>query len=215
MLSNKYIIYIRVLQDIQKEEGAFGGTLDRELLYNFLKKNFQDTGMKLEYLEDNFIRSLAGTCVTTGVLGIGDRHAGNIMIKTNGVYFHIDFGHIFGNFKMKFGFKRERSVFLLTQDMAYVYIKTNNESNFKSYCVKAYNILRKNGKRLLNLIITMASAGMPEYTNIANLGYTKNLLKFDIKNDELAGSYFLNLIKESVNEKYRILDNIIHNLKHS
>jgi phosphatidylinositol-4,5-bisphosphate 3-kinase len=163
---------------------------------------------------DNFIRSLAGYCVATGVLGIGDRHSANVMIKKNGIFFHIDFGHIFGNFKKKFGFKRERSRFLLTQDMAYVYIKSNNEEKFKNYCVRAYNILRHNGQRLINLTITMASAGMPEFSSMVDVGYFQNMLQLNKKNDEDAGNYFINLINESVNEKYRILDNLIHNIIH-
>ena len=200
------------LDKLQADDGV-AGVLDRELIVKYLRKNGKQTS-SLETKFDNFIKSLAGYCVATCVIGIGDRHPGNIMIKENGIFFHIDFGHILGNFKSKFFIKRERTPFLLTPMMANVYSTVGKEEFFKTACVKAYNILRHNAQRLINMFIIMSTAGMPELCSMRDVVYTKDMMKLEIPNDEDAGNYFVALIKQSKNDRFRLIDNIFHYLKH-
>ncbi len=42
------------------------------------------------------------------------------MVKTNGQLFHIDFGHFLGNFKHKFGIRRERVPIILSTEFVEV-----------------------------------------------------------------------------------------------
>lgn len=83
---------------------------------------------KLEKIRDVFIRSTAGYCVASYVLGLGDRHADNIMInEKEGNFLHIDFGHFLQNYKYfrikKIpalpGLPREVDPFVFTPEIAY------------------------------------------------------------------------------------------------
>ena len=149
---------------IMKSAGGVAANFREDPIANWLK---DCNPSEDEYTKavDNFTRSCAGYCVATCVLGIGDRHNDNIMLKRDGSLFHIDFGHFLGNFKSKFGFKRERARFVLTPDFAYV-MGGENSPGFRSFedlCVKAFNILRKEASLSINLFQLMISCGKSSF----------------------------------------------------
>src|SRR3546814_172896 len=110
-----------------------------------------------EDVQERFLRSCAGYCVATFVLGIGDRHNDNIMLKRSGELFHIDFGHFLGNWKHKMGIKRERAPFVFTPAFAAVLGGEGSTlfKRFEQLACDAFNVLRKHQDLLLTLFSLM------------------------------------------------------------
>uniref|UniRef100_A0AAY5EJM9 Phosphatidylinositol-4,5-bisphosphate 3-kinase n=1 Tax=Electrophorus electricus TaxID=8005 RepID=A0AAY5EJM9_ELEEL len=173
----------------------------------------------LEKAIEEFTLSCAGYCVATYVLGIGDRHSDNIMVRSTGQLFHIDFGHILGNFKSKFGIKRERVPFILTHDFIHVIQqgKTGNTEKFGSFrqnCEDAYLILRKNGNLFITLFALMLTAGLPELTSVKDIQYLKDSLALG-KTDEDALKQFRQKFDEALRESWTTKVNwMAHNVAH-
>lgn len=136
---------------------------------------------------ENFIYSTAAYCVATYVLGIGDRHSDNLMLSSSGKFFHIDFGHILGNFKSKFGVKRERAPFIFTKAMKHVIGSTKSENYllFLDVCCECYNILRKNASFLMSMLILMIPCNMPELSEVEDVMWMYEHLKLNLTDEEV------------------------------
>ena len=80
----------------------------------FLREHNRSEGDYQKAVE-TFCLSLAGYCVATYAMGIGDRHNDNVMLAKSGHLFHIDFGHFLGTMMAKFGTSRENSRFVFTR----------------------------------------------------------------------------------------------------
>lgn len=113
---------------------------------------------------DIFIRSCAGYCVVTFILGVGDRHLDNIMIKTTGHVFHIDYGYMFGRDPKPFP-----PPFRLTPEMVTAMggLHHKNFEIFMGYASEAFNIIRLNSKVLLGALEILLDARIQDLRDSA------------------------------------------------
>ena len=195
--------------------GGFTGAFQKDTFIKFIQDHNGKDGEKFDRAVHMFIKSCAAYCVATYIMGIGDRHNDNIMIKKNGQYFHIDFGHFLGNFKYQFGIKRERTPFVFTPEMAEVMGGKGDVKfdDFVAECGSAYNILRENGSTLINLFLLMVPAGMPELASSEDINYLRDQLAFG-KGIEDAKDAFKQEIYNALKDRFKQFDNMIHIAKH-
>uniref|UniRef100_A0A8C2AB27 phosphatidylinositol-4,5-bisphosphate 3-kinase n=1 Tax=Cyprinus carpio TaxID=7962 RepID=A0A8C2AB27_CYPCA len=195
------------IANIQRNNSNSAATaaFNKDALLNWLKS--KNPGDKLDQAIEEFTLSCAGYCVATYVLGIGDRHSDNIMIRETGQLFHIDFGHFLGNFKSKFGINRERVPFILTYDFVHVIQegRTNNSEKFERFrecCEQAYKILCRNGTLFVNLFALMKAAGLPELSSSKDIQYLKDSLALG-KSEEEALKNFKVKFNEALRESWK------------
>lgn len=185
------VLNAETIANIQKEKGMFSATsaFKKGSLLAWLKDN-NPTDVQLNKAIEEFTLSCAGYCVATYVLGVGDRHSDNIMVKKSGQLFHIDFGHILGHFKEKFGFRRERVPFVLTHDFVHVINKGQTKKEalefqiFQRHCEQAFRILRRHGSLILSLFAMMISTGLPELSSEKDLNYLRDTLVLEMSESD-------------------------------
>ncbi|XP_039196832.1 phosphatidylinositol 4-phosphate 3-kinase C2 domain-containing subunit beta isoform X1 [Crotalus tigris] len=201
------------LRKIQVQHGVTGSFKDRPLADWLQKHNPKEDDY--EKAVENFIYSCAGCCVATYVLGICDRHNDNIMLKTTGHMFHIDFGRFLGHAQMFGNIKRDRAPFVFTSDMAYVINGGDKPSSrfhdFVDLCCQAYNLIRKHTHLFLNLLGLMLSCGIPELSDLEDLKYIYDALRPQDSEAD-ATTYFTRLIESSLGSVATKLNFFIHNL---
>ncbi|MEQ2171659.1 hypothetical protein GOODEAATRI_013107 [Goodea atripinnis] len=85
--------------------------------------------------------------------------------------------------KKKFGYKRERVPFVLTQDFLIVISKGIQESTktkeferFQEMCYKAYLAIRQHASLFINLFSLMLGCGMPELQSFDDIAYLRKTL---------------------------------------
>lgn len=161
----------------------------------------------------NFATSTAAYCVASYVLGLGDRHNDNLMITRDGHFFHIDYGHILGNFKSKLGVKRERAPFIFTPAMKAV-MRPDQYEMFTDLCCDIYNILREHAALLTSLCSLAIPCQLPELSEEKDVMWIYEKLLVGAS-DEDAEAHFRQELEVALNTKTTLLNDAAHMLKHA
>jgi phosphatidylinositol 3-kinase len=160
---------------------------------------------------DTYVKSAAGYCVITYLLGIGDRHLDNIMLRKDGHFFHIDFGCIFGRDPKPFPAPMRLTVEMIAGMGGY---DSQNYSRFKAYCCQAYNILRRSAGLITVLLQLMRDAGIADLHPDPALTIAKVHEKFRIDiDDEDADKAFLRLVDDSVAALFPAFLEVLHKMR--
>ncbi|XP_020493853.2 phosphatidylinositol 4,5-bisphosphate 3-kinase catalytic subunit gamma isoform [Labrus bergylta] len=198
------------IASIQRNHGGTTGAFRNDALFEWLKSKcpFQEIHYKTV---ERFVKSCAGYCVATYVLGIGDRHNDNIMITDQGNLFHIDFGHILGNTKHFLCVNRERVPFVLTPDFLYVMgrVKGGNSLYFQQFmdtCTQAYLSLRSHSRLLVTLFSLMLLTGIPELSAAEDMRYLRKALQ-EKQSEADAKEHFLKQISVCENQGWKVQAN--------
>ncbi|XP_041980818.1 phosphatidylinositol 3-kinase catalytic subunit type 3 [Aricia agestis] len=145
---------------------------------------------------DTYVRSCAGYCVITYLLGVGDRHLDNLLLTPAGALFHIDFGYILGRDP-----KPLPPPMKLSKEMVEAMggVASEHYHEFRKQCYTAFLHLRRHASLMLNLFSLMVDASVPDIALEPDKAVKKvqDKLRLDL-GDEEAVHYLQNLLDMSV-----------------
>ncbi|XP_061516913.1 phosphatidylinositol 3-kinase catalytic subunit type 3 [Anopheles gambiae] len=182
-------------------------------IHNYFRKfNPCETGPFgiMPEIMDTYIKSCAGYCVITYLLGIGDRHLDNLLLTSSGKLFHIDFGYILGRDP-----KPMPPPMKLSKEMVEAMGGINSEyyNTFRKLCYTAFLHLRRHANVMLNLFGLMVDASVPDIALEPDKSVKKveDNLRLDLS-DEEAVQHLQNLLDISITAVMPALVEQIHKL---
>nr|CAI5868714.1 unnamed protein product [Callosobruchus analis] len=168
------------------------------ILNYFRKRHPQENGPYgiAPDIMDTYVRSCAGYCVITYLLGVGDRHLDNLLLTEDGKLFHIDFGYILGRDP-----KPLPPPMKLSKEMVEAMggVTSEHYQEFRKLCYTAFSHLRRHANLILNLFSLMVDASVPDIALEPDKAVRKvqDKLRLDLSEEE-AVQYIQNLIETSV-----------------
>ena len=157
---------------------------------------------------DTYLKSCAGYCVITYILGVGDRHLENLLLAPDGHFFHVDFGFILGRDPKPFA-----PMMKLCKEMVEGMggVQSSQYRQFKQYCFTAYTTLRKSSSLILNLFNLMVDANVPDIRMEPDKAVLKVRDRFHLDmSEEDAVRALDQVISDSVNAVFGVVIDRIH-----
>jgi len=162
---------------------------------------------------DTYIKSCAGYCAITYILGVGDRHLDNLLLHQTGHFFHCDFSFILGNDPKKYLPVR------ITEEMVNGMGGKGSDGfvMFQSLTCAAFLTLRRpeNARHLFSMIRMMEGCYLPDVEQNQDIEAAivgvRDRLRLDL-NEEEAIIFMENLIEESTSSKMWLAVDAIHTL---
>jgi hypothetical protein len=143
---------------------------DHGTIMNFL--HHYNGHRTLSDISSSFRESLAAYTVITFLLGVGDRHADNVMLTKDGILFHIDYGFILGKDPKPLQPPMRLDHYMIE---ALGGAQTQQFEQFKQLCVIAFNCLRRHVS-LFMIMLTLVVKALPEITDFG-VNYTQSDLE--------------------------------------
>ncbi|KAJ2882438.1 Phosphatidylinositol (PI) 3-kinase [Coemansia aciculifera] len=177
----------------------------------YLRKTSPDPdgpyGVSTDVME-TYVKSCAGYCVITYLLGVGDRHLDNLLLTPHGHLFHVDFGYILGRDPKPFPPPMK-----LCKEMVEAMggMESLMYQRFKSHCFVAFSILRKSSNLILNLFSLMIHSNIPDVAVAPDqvVAMVQDKFRLDLSEEE-AMRYFQTLISDSVKALFPQVIETIH-----
>ncbi|OQR92302.1 phosphatidylinositol kinase (PIK-D) [Thraustotheca clavata] len=165
----------------------------------------------LSDISTSFRESLAAYTVITFLLGVGDRHAENVMLTNDGKLFHIDYGFILGKDPKPLQPPMRLDSYMMEALGGPLQVEA-----FKAQCVIAFNCLRRHVSLFLIMLRLVVDA-IPEITDFG-VNYTQaDLDAFVIErflpgqSDEEAATALMLRMEGKLNEKIGLtLSDFVH-----
>ena len=162
---------------------------------------------------DTYVKSCAGYCVLTYLLGVGDRHLDNLLLHHSGNFFHCDYSFILGNDPKTYLPMR------ITEDMVNGMggRDSDNYAKFLSMAGASFVTLRHhaNARVILSLIRLMVPSALPDVSVNQNadlvVSAVRDRLHLDLSDDK-AIAYIEGLIENSIASKMWLAVDVIHRL---